>query len=608
MSRGTWYFALILGFSLQLGAQSRDYYGAELRTRESFLHGRFETRLQAGQGDGFLSSFFLYNDSFPATDWAEIDFEVLGRWPDNVDLNIIDENGSHLRQNPTWFTLLGEFHDYAFEWTPDDVAWFVDGTEVYRQSGDHISDLLEPCKLMMNIWNPVQSDWVGSWDDRILPRQAVYDWVSYADYTPGTGDAGTGLNFTLAWRDEFDHLDTTRWEASENHTWNGNQALFVSDNANIVDGRLVLSLTSTAVPGVADPIRPYALWGRIRSTDTIYVRFSEELDSLTASSAASYSVSAAVVESASLLADRRSVVLGVSGLVPGIPHTLAILGVSDDALPPNTQLGQVITLAGVEHLSLPIHINTGGGSAQGYLPDLVWSADVEYGREGGNLEMVEPVPDIPGTPLDSVLASSLNRFSRYHVRLQPGIFDVKLSFVESGYSQPGERSFQVFVEDSMVAADLDVVAEVGPGQVYELFLPGLAISDGSLDILCAANVYGRGYVYAGPFLSALDVDGEFFADVDNHPNISPRSFGLLEPYPNPSNGGFALPLRLPPGQGGEIRIYDLNGGLRLSRAIPDSHEELLIYHLDPVNLSSGIYLAVLEAGDEIQARKLTLIQ
>ena len=60
---------------------------------------------------------------------------------------------------------------------------------------------------MMNIWNPVYEDWVGIWDDRVLPRFAYYDWVRYASYTPGSGDTGTDNNFTFQWQDDFDEFD-----------------------------------------------------------------------------------------------------------------------------------------------------------------------------------------------------------------------------------------------------------------------------------------------------------------------------------------------------------------------------------------------------------------
>ena len=94
------------------------------------------------------------------------------------------------------------------EWTPDYVAWFIDGEEIYRQDEGHIQEMSYFQKIHMNIWNPVYDHWVGVWDDRILPRFSYYDYVSYASYTPGGGDIGTNQNFTLEWHDDFDSFDS----------------------------------------------------------------------------------------------------------------------------------------------------------------------------------------------------------------------------------------------------------------------------------------------------------------------------------------------------------------------------------------------------------------
>ena len=35
----------------------QQYFGGELRTKESYLYGRFEARFKSAQGDGLVSSF-----------------------------------------------------------------------------------------------------------------------------------------------------------------------------------------------------------------------------------------------------------------------------------------------------------------------------------------------------------------------------------------------------------------------------------------------------------------------------------------------------------------------------------------------------------------------
>ena len=60
---GSWLYTLsyVLLLSFLLGAER----GAELRTRERVLYGKFEARYKPAQGEGLVSSFFVYNDDTP---------------------------------------------------------------------------------------------------------------------------------------------------------------------------------------------------------------------------------------------------------------------------------------------------------------------------------------------------------------------------------------------------------------------------------------------------------------------------------------------------------------------------------------------------------------
>ncbi len=287
--------------------------GAELRTLEPVLYGKFEARYKPAQGEGLVSSFFVYNDDTPNTPWVEIDIELLGRFKQIVDMNTMTPS-SHLRTHFVPFSTHLEFFEYGFEWTPDYVAWFINGEEVYRQTADHVADLNHPAKIMMNIWNPIYDDWVGFWDERVLPRFAYYDWVRYASYTPGNGDTGTSNDFTYQWQDDFNEFDTTRWEKSDNHTWNGNQSIFIKENAVVEDGHLILCLTDDEHIGYQDQTKPYVLWARADG-DSVIIRFSEELDPQTSQLVNSYSIAGVSVNSTTLMPDQRTVKLDVSGLI-----------------------------------------------------------------------------------------------------------------------------------------------------------------------------------------------------------------------------------------------------------------------------------------------------
>ena len=106
----------------------QQYFGGELRTKESYLYGRFEARFKSAQGDGLVSSFFTYQDERinGGHIWNEIDIEVLGRWENIINMNTVNLaiSAKGYIEN---FTPHTEYYDYAFEWTPTYVAWFVNG-------------------------------------------------------------------------------------------------------------------------------------------------------------------------------------------------------------------------------------------------------------------------------------------------------------------------------------------------------------------------------------------------------------------------------------------------------------------------------------------------
>jgi len=66
-----------------------------------------------------------------------------------------------------------------------------------------------------------------------------------------SGGAGNGDPFVLAWQDDFDALDSSKWEL-ESFTWNGNQAQFTPANATTASGILTVALTN-APAGSAKP-------------------------------------------------------------------------------------------------------------------------------------------------------------------------------------------------------------------------------------------------------------------------------------------------------------------------------------------------------------------
>ena len=580
---------------------SQNYRGAELRTLDSFLYGKFEVRYKPAQGEGIVSSFFTYNDDAPNTDWNEIDIELLGRFPNVVDMNVIT-NTSHLRTHYTSLNTHLDFNVYGFEWTPEYVAWFINGEEVYRQTDDHIEDLIHSSKIMMNIWNPTYDDWVGIWDDRVLPRFAYYDWAQYSSYTPGNGNVGTDNNFTLEWQDDFDEFDEERWEKSHNHTWGGNQSLFIQENIVFQNGKLILCLTDDENIGFQDQEKPYLLWARANE-DSIIIQFSEELDTISSQMVNNYTIPGVSINEAVLMNNFRTVHLKVSDLNVNNDYTLYVLGIQDDAYPPNTQVTHSCQIDMPQPLSFPLRINNAGGEYNNYLNDQLWSSSVEYGHMNGNYQVTDE--DIGNTDQDELYRESLNRVVAYKIRVPKGIFSVKLKLSENFYENSGDRSFDVFIEDSMWVSNLDIHSYAGKYNAFDTTLSDVVIEDGVLDLYFSAVNYGEGYEYAGPFLNGLEINllEELAIQSDN-----PEEFSLLSIYPNPFNNRLKILLELTKPELCNISVYNIKG--QLIKTIHDGPLQQGKNNLfwDSKNNSSGLYIIQSKINNKIKNEKTILLK
>ena len=238
---------------------AKDYSGAELYSRNSFMYGKFEARMQMAAGSALVGSMFLYYDDSwegQGKPWVEIDMEVLGKSPESFQSNIISgslerkiTSESH-HQMPV--PANQAYHTYGMEWTPEYVAWFLDGVEVRRnQVGqsdpkNQVNTLTEAQSLRFNLWSSEVPAWVGPWDEGILPVHQFINWVKVYDYTPGQGPDGS--DFTLNWTDDFDTFDASRW-GKGNWTFDENRVDMHPENVQVQDGILVISLTKKGEEG-----------------------------------------------------------------------------------------------------------------------------------------------------------------------------------------------------------------------------------------------------------------------------------------------------------------------------------------------------------------------
>ena len=596
------YYILYL-FSLIVFLKAQNYRGAELRTKDDFLYGKFEVRFKPAQGDGLVSSFFTYNTDYGNTPWNEIDIELLGRYDNVIDMNVIT-NTSHLRQHYNTFNHHLEFHTYGFEWTPDYVAWFIDGEEVYRQIEDHIQDLNYPQKVMMNLWNPTYDDWVGVWDDRILPRFSYYDYVSYASYTPGEGEIGTNQNFTHQWQDDFNSFDTLMWEKSDNHTWGGNQSLFVEENVVFQDGYLILCLTNISEPGYQDLTIPSAIWAR-QNGNTIDVRFSEELDSISSQLSSNYSIANVNILEAQLLEDNRTIKLTLESDEILDAPSMGVFNIEDDNDPPNTLNWQVLPLNIPGPLSDSVFINNAGGNFENFLADQVWGPDKEYGHLGGNYQYTAESTDIINTNEDHIYRSSLNRVSGYKIRVENGFYDLVFMLSENDYDESNTRTFDIVIEDSLWINDLDVFSAVGLHHALDLSFNNIKVEDGVLDVYFSAQVYGGGYEAAGPFINGTKLIKISSLSVDT---VTPTEYNLIRPYPNPFNSSLSIPIEIKQRSNVNITIFDING--RFIEQVISQSMNMGQYQFswDASRNSSGLYIIQTKIDKKVYKSKAIFLK
>ena len=142
------------------------------------MYGRWEVRARAEAGNGYGPVLLLWPD---AEDWpvgGEVDFLEIPKGDRKVN-NFTVHYGQDNSQNST--SQNGDFtqwHNYAVEWTPDHVAGFVDGKEIFRTTDQ---SQLPPRAMHLGIQQdvgPYGTDWIPARDDT-TPAAVKFqiDWV-----------------------------------------------------------------------------------------------------------------------------------------------------------------------------------------------------------------------------------------------------------------------------------------------------------------------------------------------------------------------------------------------------------------------------------------------
>ena len=229
---------------------------AELYRTQATFYGRYDARIRYAAADGVISSFFLWKvgSEMSGAYWNELDFEKLGA-DCHVQTNAL--YGAPVNSSEESHTTPSDpcdaYHDYRFEWTPEYIAWFVDGREIRRDTGAVATAFAQNAtagmRIHFNVW-PGNANFGGNFNPASLPVRQYISNVQYSSYQNG--------NFVVAWREEFDGPSLPSGWAVGN--WASPYALSTHNAANVsfVNGIAVLSLTAddaTGYTGVppADP-------------------------------------------------------------------------------------------------------------------------------------------------------------------------------------------------------------------------------------------------------------------------------------------------------------------------------------------------------------------
>ena len=173
--------------------QGNAYTSARLNSEASWKYGRFEIRAKLPGGRG----------TWPAL-WMLADEDVYGDqyWPDNGEMDIMEHVGydegvihgtihteafNHIDGTDRGASITvpdatSAFHNYAMEWTPNEIRVFVDGQKYFtfqnrEQYGWQEWPFDQKFHLLMNI--AVGGTWGGQEgiDDSAFPQRMVIDYV-----------------------------------------------------------------------------------------------------------------------------------------------------------------------------------------------------------------------------------------------------------------------------------------------------------------------------------------------------------------------------------------------------------------------------------------------
>ncbi|MFA5104023.1 MAG: glycoside hydrolase family 16 protein [Candidatus Margulisiibacteriota bacterium] len=156
------------------------YTSGEYRSSKHLGYGSLEASVKAANGNGLVTSLFFYTGPSEGKPWDEIDVEILGKDPTQMQTNYItDGKGGHEKMIDLGFDASQDYHSYRIDWEKDKIVWYVDGKQVHSEDGSNGPLPSHEGKIMMNLWPGTGVDgWLKPFTYK-GPIAAYYDSITY---------------------------------------------------------------------------------------------------------------------------------------------------------------------------------------------------------------------------------------------------------------------------------------------------------------------------------------------------------------------------------------------------------------------------------------------
>lgn len=182
------------GFSMTLKKQrlkEKNYSSASLTSKKLHKFGRYEVVMKPAKAEGVVTAFFLHRTN----PWQEIDIEILGKDTTKLLINVYFNPGKEgtncnygNRGTPVIINLnfdaADDYHQYAIEWEPHEMRWYVDDELIHVRSEWQSTPIPNlPMGVYCSIWPPRSTELAGELSDNKLPISSYVERLKISSFS-----------------------------------------------------------------------------------------------------------------------------------------------------------------------------------------------------------------------------------------------------------------------------------------------------------------------------------------------------------------------------------------------------------------------------------------